>query len=145
MYYVRGTRGFPVVSWHFGLQLALLFSTEERLTVSTRAWSLSKNPWVDQLVLLLPLGVDTLEGWGGGEMGKSLMNTSFIGTALNGASNHKKRIVFKQMREKEYVSVWWEHTPNMWYFFASFLPFCLEIETIYQGLLIHVADELWQH
>lgn len=143
MYCFRGTRGFPVVSWHFGLQLALLFSTGERLTVSTRARSLSKNPWIDQPVFLLPLGGDMLEGWGRGD--DSHEHFIYWNSNLNGASNHEKRIVFKQIRENECASVWWEHTPNMWCCFASFLPFSLEIETIYQDLLIHVADELWQH
>lgn len=142
MYCFRGS-GFQMVFWHFGLQLALLFSTEKRLTVSTRAWSLSKNPWIDQLVFLPPLGVDMLEGQGSGK--DSHEHFIYWNSNLNGASNQEKRIVFKQVREKECVSVWWEHTPKMWCCFASFLPFSLALETIYQDLLIHVADEVQQY
>lgn len=97
---------------------------------------------MDQLVFLLPLGADTLEGGGVGETHEHFI---YWNSNLNGASTPQKRIVFKQIRGKECVSVWWEHTPNMWCCCASFLPFSPKIETIYQDLLIHVADELWQH
>nr|KAF6378809.1 hypothetical protein mMyoMyo1_009712 [Myotis myotis] len=85
----------------------------------------------------VPAALGSGHAGGMGEWGR-LMNTLFIGTALNGALNHEKRIVFKQIRGNECVSVWWEHTPNMWCCFASFLPFSPKIETIYQDLLIHL-------